>query len=155
MVIKTIKKMEENFEITEDVFLSEVKHEIEQLKIHATEDEKNNLDFRAFDPYSAFYCIYGQMTGQCTTERAKELMDLSCLRVFKQNILRNKRLNFSNVLEFLNGAYTGQDWINIYYGRKLIYLSALEGFIALPEADNEAIIAYIKGETEILNLLKK
>jgi len=80
-------------------------------------------------------------------------MDLSCVRVFKENILSEK-INFSNVLLLLNGTYTGQDWYRDY-GRDLSYLSALEGFIVLPEANNEGIIAYIKNETETLNLLKE
>ena len=61
-------------------FLADVRHEVEMLKKNATEKELGKLDFEDLDPHNAKLCIYGQMTGRCSSERAKILMDKSCIR---------------------------------------------------------------------------
>jgi len=153
--------MEENIKIPKEQFLSEVKHEIEQLKIHASNREKNNLDFRAFDPVVPTQCIYGQMTGACYSKRAKELMDLSCIRLMNIRLgyLTDKFDGYEDEKFLTNGKYqsnlTWRDeeldsWGR--YSRKFEHLSALEGYILLSDAKNRQIISYIKGEIESLEL---
>lgn len=79
--------------ITKKQFLSDVMHEIEMLKEHATLVEKERLDFKQFDPADIQCCIYGQLTGSCESNRAKELMDLSCIRVLTEQWRFNIEIN--------------------------------------------------------------
>lgn len=134
--------------ITKKQFLSDVRHEIEMLKVHATGIEKNKLDFDDFDPQDPDCCIYGQMTGYCRSDRAKELMDLACIRVV-ENDMKNEFKTWDRVKICVNGGYTGQ----MYQNRtQFSHLSTLEAYIYMEEAKSEAIIAYIKGETSTLTL---
>lgn len=134
-------------------FLKDVVHEIEMLKLHATEEEKSRLDFDMFDPESVYRCIYGQLTGNCENKRAHTLMDKACKRVWNvqsalgTDILLGK--NFKEVNNFINGEYDEQMW---GYSRSFTHLSALEGYIALKGAKNKQIIQYIKGEIDTLKL---
>ena len=54
-----------------------VKEEARNLRIHATKDERMKLDFETFDPEHSRRCIYGQMAGDCDSERAIELLNIS------------------------------------------------------------------------------
>jgi hypothetical protein len=56
------------------VFNEMVSKEINHLRTHATAEEKSKLDFISFDYQDHEHCIYGQMTGDCFSDRAKELM---------------------------------------------------------------------------------
>lgn len=96
-------------------------------------------------------CIYGQMTGSCQSRRSKELMDASCIRVLKENVLSGDGIEFKTLKTAINGEYTGQDWYS--EGRRsLDYLSSLEGYINLRDAKNAQIIQYIKDEINTLKL---
>ena len=59
--------------ITEDIFIKEVRKEINTIKRLATKEEINKLDINTFNPLQTNNCIYGQMTGNCLSLRAKEL----------------------------------------------------------------------------------
>ncbi len=54
-------------------FLKEVDVELKHLKKHATKEEISNLNLKKFSSYLRDRCIYGQMTGECDSSRAKEL----------------------------------------------------------------------------------
>lgn len=143
-------------------FLKDVMHEIEMIKLHADQEEKNRLDFGSFNPEYATDCIYGQMTGSCRSARAKKLMELSCIRVMdidNSNFTRGISIEDDDFQ--INGEYTGQTWGESYisgsegtfrWGRDFRYLSALEGYIFSKEAKNEEIIKYLKGEIDTLEL---
>lgn len=138
--------------ITKKHFLADVRHEIEMLREHATDREKSNLDFSEFNPSYSSTCIYGQMTGQCYSVRAEELMDLSCVRIFDRNPSGKKPL--VKILDFVNGEYEKS---KIWKGRNkrdfdYKFISALEGYIFATDAKNAEIIQYIKGETNSLEL---
>lgn len=62
-------------------FLEAVVHEVETLKRIAKKNEINMLDFDRLDPNDKSLCIYGQMTNDCGSGRAKELMDKACIIV--------------------------------------------------------------------------
>lgn len=136
--------------ITKAQFLKDVKHEIDMLKKYATEEEKYNLNFRRFSSSNVHECIYGQLTGNCSSIRAKQLMDLSCIRVLSDNPIKRNGISFEILKKYINGKYTGQDWED--GDRGLDYLSSLEGYINLDDAKNEQIIQYIKGEIDTLTL---
>lgn len=140
-------------------FLADVLHEINMLKQHAFKTELKHLNLKWFDFNEPTDCIYGQLTGNCTSNRARKLMSLSCIRVMDvkdgtgsiaNRTIRSKEFN-------VNGVYTGQTWKkgNIQYGfghRSYKYLSALEGYICTKGAKIEAIMQYMKGETDTLTL---
>lgn len=139
-------------------FVKEVEHEIKMLKIHATKRELNKLNFQEFSPNNREECIYGQISGQCNSERAKELMDKCCIKAI--NFFNNPR-----PISFLGGIYTFKKISNFTtdYDSKVIwdssnqirdyyYLSALECYIGLKGSNNKDIFDYLTGKTEILNL---
>ena len=141
--------------ITKKQFLADVEHEIRMLKEHATQEEVEKLDFQLFNPRRSDGCIYGQMTGECDTPRAKELMDKACIRVldFGPGYDLEDCSSFIAIKENINGSYTGQDW---YSGdnieRHMFYLSSLEGYICFKNAKKEHIIDFLKGKVETLKL---
>ncbi len=97
-------------------FLKDVLHEINMLKTNATKTELERLDFDDFSPSRRDGCIYGQMTGNCNSKRAKELMDKSCIRGFdmqkknRTNKLLDKVLTFSEVKNLIDGKYESKGW---------------------------------------------
>jgi hypothetical protein len=139
-------------------FLNDVMHEIDMLKKHGTNEELARLNFNTFSYDSFSGCIYGQMTGVCSSERAKVLMDKSCIRVMNiqpnEKNLSIRQSNFTKVKEWINGENTGQGW-NVYddfQTRNYRHLSALEGYICLKGSKNKQIIKYLRGEQETLKL---
>ena len=48
--------------------------EIENIRKYATKEEKGKLDAETFDGSMENTCVYGQMTGSCSSDRAKELI---------------------------------------------------------------------------------
>lgn len=137
-------------EITEDQFLQDVRAEVESLKNNATKEEINNLDFDIFNPESQYNCIYGQMTGRCSSERAKELMDLGCVRVAVGDIFAYTKKELPSILKKINGPYNGQMWTDGY--RNFNHLSMIETYILLNNSKPKNIIDYLKGKTEKLVL---
>ncbi len=138
-------------------FLKDVMHEINMLKQHATKEEKKNLNFDSFNPITPKQCIYGQMTGNCYTKRAKELMDLSCIKVMdlEEGVREIEDVSIEDEAFAINGKYTGQAWrgdAGTYYDRNYKHLSALEGYICTKNAKTEEILSYIKGEINTLSL---
>jgi len=144
--------------ITKKQFLADVMHEIDMLKKHATQAEVSRLDFHLFNPSDYNQCIYGQLTGDCRSLRAKDLMDVSCIRTFDltgdTDAVINENLTFAKAKASINGIYDGSPWTGDRgeANRSFYYLSALEGYIALKDAKNKEIIAYLKGETDTLTL---
>lgn len=54
-------------------FLLEVMAELDNIKAKATKEELSRLNIESFYVNSPNMCIYGLMTGICTSNRAKEL----------------------------------------------------------------------------------
>ncbi len=59
--------------VTKREFLAEVKRELKHIRNNATSEEIGNLDFSTLNYNSTTKCIYGQMTGYCSGERACQL----------------------------------------------------------------------------------
>lgn len=137
-------------------FLKDVEHEIDMLKQHATELEKERLNFLSFNAMNFDTCIYGQLTGNCSSLRAKDLMDLSCTRVLHlsdEGVDEIDGVELTDEKFNINGPYHGQTWKSKgLKKRSYNYLSALEGYICTKNAKVENIIEYIKGKTEKLTL---
>ncbi len=148
--------MDNNYSQKKADFLQAVMHEINMLKQHATPEELSKLDFGNLNGAFATTCIYGQMTGDCTTRRAKELMDASCIRVMDINFIQ-KDIDIDDPDFNVNGAYTGQSWQPFEEGfdriyRTYRYMSVLEAYIITKDAKNEEVIKYLKGEIDTLIL---
>lgn len=142
-------------------WLTDVKNEIDALKENATKEELSRLDYKSFDPKHADHCVYGQLTGDCATPRAKELMDIACLRVmdFSGKFDEIDDETFTGIQQFINGANKGQGWKEwedlggaVNYFRQYKFMSSLEAYIQLKGAKNKSIIQYLKGERNTLNL---
>lgn len=71
--------------------------EINNLIIHATKTERRRLNYKYFNPNHTTKCIYGQMTGSCDSERAKQLLNKCAVPVstdIDKNIISiDKRYN--------------------------------------------------------------
>jgi hypothetical protein len=140
-------------------FLNDVMHEVEMLRQHATPDEVANLNLATFDPKTIYNCIYGQMTGRCTSNRAKELMDVACIRMvhnpsnYCDGMEYYKPLDVDDARFNVNGEYNPAEMFNSHFGgRTFSYMSAIEGYILTENANIEGIMAYLKGETDTLEL---
>ncbi len=96
--------------------------EATNLKKYAHADELAKLGFSALEPESAFRCVYGLMTGNCGSERSKNLIESCCLVTYKIDQAEN---NLFNGLE-RNGPPKEAGSRNIY---RLDYLSPIETFI--------------------------
>src|SRR5689334_4198531 len=60
--------------------------EAKNLKKLASGEEKSRLNFKELDPEFPTACIYGQMTKNCHSERAVELIRECASRVYYRNI---------------------------------------------------------------------
>lgn len=110
----------------------DVRKEAEALKNHATSEERGRLDIDTLQPSNTNHCIYGQMAQSCDSYRGIELIK-SCAPIF-----------------FSNGS-TSKDLITRNsYGPS--YWSPIELYILKPEAKNANLIAFLRGETETLEL---
>jgi hypothetical protein len=131
----------------------DVRKEAEALKIHATKEERERLDYNKLHPESIRKCIYGLMTGDCTSVRSAALIETCACRYVKDACLTSisedgfariqKRINGSSV-EGFSKERTGDIVLRHY--------SAIEAYILLPEANNESLISFLRGETETLEL---
>jgi hypothetical protein len=112
---------------------AEVTLELFRLKDNASDNEKKRLNFKTFDPSTGVGCIYGQLTGDSSSQRAKELL-CACAKPFSK-------------------------WISIYAPPKanVFKISArdyspVEFYIVQHPQTNEQIIAYLKGGSNKITL---
>lgn len=122
--------------MTEESLLELVAQEAAAIRKHAIKSELDQLDFNELDPEAADSCIYGQMTGNCFNTRAKELLTLCAVP-------------FSGSIIYLSPVGDRAFYEDMYLTRDF---SALEYYITQPYAKNAELIAYLKGETDTLNL---
>lgn len=133
----------------------DVRKEAEALRVHATKEERDRLEFTSLTPTNTYGCIYGQMTGNCYSQRASLLIHACCVRYFKHNVvpaLFDTPSNMRRIQEHVNGIVV-DDFINERSLSKAeSHFSAIEAYICLPEANNANLIAFLRGETETLTL---
>jgi hypothetical protein len=110
----------------------DVRKEAEALRVHATKEERERLCFATLEPNNGEQCIYGQMTGECDCERASELIK-QCTSIFFES-------------ESCGGRFIPSVTFAEYRW------SPIELYILLPEANNANLIAFLRGETETLEL---
>jgi hypothetical protein len=144
---------------TKKQFLEDVAKEARALRHKATKRELDELDFSLLDPKDEQMCIYGQMTGDCKSKRAAELI-LSCCKRFvdmpKEDFEQLPISSFTALRPQINGSKiegvkTAKDFQKT---RKdfVSHFSAIEAYILLPNAKNKNLIAFLKGERKDLVL---
>lgn len=122
-----------------EVLIEYVRTEVKNLKKHATKEELDRLDFKTLVPALFQNCIYGQMTGNCNSARAVELMHL-CTKVFIEwnrfHTMKEGSFDHRIVFGITRGKHTP---LELYLLRSV-------------ETSNERIIKFLKGELKRLYL---
>lgn len=117
-------------------FLLEVKAELDNIKSKATQEEISRLDFKDFNHTFSDKCIYGQMTGWCSNDRAIELSPKVYKSISKKII--NRYLPFSQ--QSMSTKYQSY--------------TALEKYLFMVKISmHEKIISYLKGEIDTIELV--
>ncbi|KAB2913959.1 MAG: hypothetical protein F9K23_15945 [Bacteroidetes bacterium] len=118
-----------------------VREEANNLKLHATPEELQNLDFEILYPSKPGLCIYGQMTHDCASPRAVELLNL-CAKPFSNDVQVFETPYSDHLFPPRKGAF----------GLDFAPFSPIEFYICQEGAKNTELIAYLKGETNNLEL---
>ena len=116
---------------TFDQLKEDVRKEAEALKVHATKEELGKLRIRVLMPDNPNKCIYGLMCGDCYNERAEFLKNKCTMRYVSCWVISN-----ATVIE----------------GEGMIHYSPIEAYILQPQAKSANLIAFLKGESETLEL---
>lgn len=124
-----------------------VKKEAENLKGRLKLKERNKLNFTTLNPNFPSYCIYGQATGNCESERANFLIRNCCERVYEVTTKANR---FETCK--LNGKpkkVPDNDRLDMYFSpiELYIYQNTIKG-----KKYNKILIDYLKGLTDTLNI---
>ena len=121
------------------VFLKMVQEELDSLRKNVTKEELNDLDFKSLDVEQEDCCIYGQMTGRCDSERAKELYP----KVFYG--INKEAVDYWRVVRYF--PFSKHSFIegNNY--------TALEKYLFMvKEPQHKKVINYLKGELSEIKL---
>ncbi len=128
-----------------------VKDEAKKLRKLALPKEKDKLKIKSLDSGDRTRCIYGQMTGNCNSERAGELIVNCAKRVYNTAPISSDILRLSK----LNGKPKKIDFNDD--DRTWKYISPIEKFIWLNDnvkggkkENNEILVDYLKGKTKTL-----
>lgn len=130
-------------------FLQEVQEELDNIKTKATKKEINNLKFKDLMHDSSSSCIYGLLTGDCKSDRAKELSPKNYYYVqldeFEKDpwaILTNDNFYPFEEQDFKTSSVIG-------YG----VFTALEKYLFMVDPlKHKQIIKYLKGTLKTINL---
>lgn len=124
----------------------DVRKEAEALRVHATKEELGKLNLDYLDSTDRTRCIYGQMTGNCFSQRSAELINNCAITHFNE---------LPDTIEEMTSSVTERPkyfldtrpdpWLQSTF-------SAIESYICLPEAKNDNLIAYLRGETNNLDI---
>jgi len=141
---------------TVEQFLEDVKAEATKLRDLATEEEKDRLNAGDLVPRIYSHCIYGQMTGDCFSPRASYLISACCRSFFTSQIGLDEyepsaeaALSAHASTQYMEDVSEGSFEHQRADGK---FYSSIEAYIMIPEAKNAELIAYLKGETDILAL---
>lgn len=127
----------------------QVAREANLLKKHATKEELDRIDFFTLNPFSKLNCIYGQMTGDCYGKRATSLIK-NCAVPVASSISKSSASTF--LLPVKN--WVKKAWHTVSDKRKVVdgRFSAIEYYIALPDANIIGLTNYLQGRSEVLDL---
>lgn len=138
---------------TREDLINDVTKEAQALRVHATKEERERLNFAELNPEHINKCIYGQMTGSCNSERGAALIYLCACRFIKDASLTDiQHDGFERIQRKINGNTVVNFIKNRTEDLYVTHYSAIEAYILLPDAKNANLISYLKGETETLDL---
>lgn len=127
-----------------------VKEEARKLRENATPEELSKLDFQTLDYDNISMCIYGQMTGNCLSDRANELVIKCCDKIYSTEIGKIKL--FCNILS--ESILEGKPFKIMSGSRLNYYISPIERFICVENNGNiSRLVKYLKKETDELNFV--
>ncbi|MEK6879624.1 MAG: hypothetical protein AABY22_08460 [Nanoarchaeota archaeon] len=116
--------------------------EANNLKKYAAKIEIERLDFEILNPSSYSKCIYGQLTGDCFSQRAENLIKSCCTKIYKNSYTVG---SLSNLKEIHDDIETIKR--DMFYNS---HWSPIEVFIYKPanqkNGNNEQLVKFIKGE---------
>lgn len=126
--------------------------EAKNIKNYAKKEEIDNLKYDYLAGYSKHDCIYGQMTGDCESERSYRLIHSCCNRVYStQNTPTGSNTIISSKL---NGK---PKQLGDYCNRARYYVSPIEKFLYLYKRDRnfhstkiKKLVKFLKGEIQEL-----
>jgi hypothetical protein len=139
---------------TFDQLKEDVRKEAEALRVHATKEEREKLDISKLQPEHRDRCIYGQMTGNCDSDRSIALIRSCAHRLIQDyGLTEIKEQGFERIERKASIEPIEYDLEYIEEARMVgSHYSAIEAYILLPEAKNANLIAFLKGETDNLEL---
>jgi hypothetical protein len=118
--------------MTNQTILKHVRAEIENIKLFATKTQIKKLNFDTLNPEHTEKCIYGQMTGDCESPKAHNLIDKCCTKLTV------------DIDRFVKSTRPVREFD--------VNFSFLEAFIYNYTDNNKNIIDYLKGATDKLKL---
>lgn len=145
--------MQQKFEYDAYRLVWDVINEAVALREYATAEEREKLDFTTLDSTDKTRCIYGQMTGDCHSTRALELIQQSTTRYFSGAAL-SVYASVDRITQFVNGVYV-PDFIKERKSEFYAHFSAIEVFINLEPIypfQVESLVKYLRGESDDLNV---
>lgn len=133
--------------ITEEL-KQEVRKEAYELLKNATKEERMHICFDVLLPNTMGGCIYGQMTGNCKSPKAIELL-IECAVEFNYDFLSEQ---YSNSGIRFRERFKNFDGMRIMNQGELRVFSAIEIYILEKDAKSENLIKYLREETTKLEL---
>lgn len=121
--------------------------EATNLKTHATTQEISKLNSLKINPSVSNCCIYGQMTGHCSSARANKLISLCCTKVYK--VVEGGSVAEDSIIKNCVPKKTGHDPRHCYYQSPIEVLIYDENGGSVAQ---QKIIAFLKDETQTLEL---
>lgn len=115
--------------------------EATDLKKYATKKQLSRLNIKTLNPDHTDLCIYGQMTGNCNSPEAQELILRCCERVYSTKNLDSYLIEKAR----LSGKPVIVTTTRIYR-----YMSPIEIFISRYPKYNDELIQFLKGKREEL-----
>lgn len=115
-------------------FLALVQEELDTIKVNATKEEIENLDFNRFHHNNTVLCIYGQMTGKCNSVRAIEIFPKK----------------FNELGGYFSALYKPFKSQNLKCGTNYTPLEKYLYMVKAPQ--HKKLIQYLKGEINTIKL---
>jgi len=120
------------------------------LKENATDEELSKLCEENLDPFSGIQCIYGQATGWCHSSRAIELINKCAVRFIANNALDDIEVGgMAAIKKVLNKT---DKVVHYNATNSMRYFSPTETYIGLHDANIAALVAFLKNQTQTLEL---
>ena len=120
-----------------------VAEEAALLRKNATPQELAKLDLYTLDPSNANRCIYGLMTGDCTSPRAESFIRTCC-----KKYVMAKSKSLAGGLEYFETTSDFRSRIGYVWD----CFSPIELYISLRSTNPNNLISYLTGETDNIEL---